>query len=311
MNFALRRLGAAFVLLLVLSIAGFAILRLMPGDFVTVLLTAQSDGVLPSPQDVAAYASRMGFDAPLPQQYLTWLGQLLRGDMGISFTQNQPVAQMVASAAQNSLLLAASVILMALLFAFPVALVAALRPNSLFDRGLMLASVAGMSVPTFWLALLLSLLLVLKLGWLPSSGFESARHIVLPALVAAVGVAGFLARYLRSLLLEQSQRPYIRTARAQGASALSAMLYHALPNCAPALLTVLGAQVIAIFEGMLVIETIFNWPGMGRLFVTALMSRDFPVIQACFLVIGAGYVAINFAVDILVGRSDRRIGGAI
>ena len=306
-----RRIFAALLLLITLSVAGFAILRLMPGDFVTVLLTAQSDGVLPEPEAVAAYAEQMGFDAPLPLQYLRWLGEVLQGDFGLSFTRNQPVTEMIGAAAQNSLLLALSVILLALVIAFPLALTAALRPGSLFDRALMLVSVAGMSVPTFWLALLLSLLLVLQLGWLPSSGFDSPRHILLPALTAATGVAGFLARYLRSLLLEESQRPYIRTARAQGATALSALLCHALPNAAPALLTVLGAQLIMIFEGMLVIETIFNWPGMGRLFVSALLSRDFPVIQACFLVIGASYVVINLAVDLLLGHSDRRIGGAV
>ena len=306
-----RRGFAAFTLLVVLSIAGFAILRLMPGDFVAVLLTAQSDGVLPTPEAVAAYAATNGFDAPLPVQYLRWLGDVLGGDLGTSFTQARPVADLIKDAARNSALLTGSVMLTALLVAFPVAIIAALRPNSLIDRAVMLFSVAGMSVPTFWYALLLSLLFVLQLRWLPSSGFDSAVHIILPTLVAATGVAGFLARYLRSLLIEQCQRPHILTARAQGASQLGALIRHAIPNCAPALLTVIGAQMIHIFEGMLVIETIFNWPGMGRLFVNALMSRDFPVIQACFLVIGTAYVAINLAVDLAVGLADRRSGGAV
>lgn len=306
-----RRGVAALILLLGLSIAGFAILRLMPGDFATVLLTAQSDGVLPSPEAVAIYAATHGFDDPLPLQYLRWLGEVMQGNLGESFTQDRPVAELIAAAAKNSALLTLSVIATALLLAFPVAIIAALKPNSVFDRAVMLFSVAGMSVPTFWYALLLSLLFVLHLRWLPSSGFDSAVHIILPTLVAATGVAGFLARYLRSLLLEQAQRPHILTARAQGGGALSTMIRHAIPNCGPALLTVIGAQVIHIFEGMLVIETIFNWPGMGRLFVNALMSRDFPVIQACFLVIGATYVAINLLVDIALGLLDRRAGGAV
>ena len=306
-----RRGIAAMILLLALSIAGFAILRLMPGDFVAVLLTAQSDGVLPSPEAVAIYAAENGFDAPLPLQYLRWLGEVIQGNLGVSFTQDRPVADLIGAAAKNSALLTVSVIGTALLIAFPVAIIAALKPNSLFDRAVMLFSVAGMSVPTFWYALLLSLLFVLQLRWLPSSGFDSPVHIILPTLVAATGVAGFLARYLRSLLLEQSQRPHILTARAQGGAALPTLIRHAIPNCGPALLTVIGAQVIHIFEGMLVIETIFNWPGMGRLFVNALMSRDFPVIQACFLVIGAAYVAINLAVDLALGLLDRRAGGAV
>ena len=299
------------MLLIALSIAGFAILRLMPGDFVTVLLTAQSDGVLPSSAEVAAYAAQHGFDDPLPMQYLRWLYGVVQGELGVSFTQSRPVGLMLAEAARNSALLSASVMIAALLFAMPVAIAAALRPGSLLDRGVMLFSVGGMSVPTFWYALLLSLLFVLQLRILPSSGFDGPLHLVLPTLVAATGVAGFLARYLRSLFLEQLQKPYILTARAQGASALSALLRHAIPNCAPALLTVIGAQIIHIFEGMLVIETIFNWPGMGRLFVNALMSRDFPVIQACFIAIGGAYVLINLLVDLAVGLVDRRTGGGL
>lgn len=306
-----KRIGAAAVLLFCLSAAGFLILQLLPGDPVAVLMMAQNDGIPPSPAEVAAYAALHGLDAPLPLQYLRWLQSFVTGDMGQSFVQGRPVAEIVSTAMGNSLALTASVVLCAVLIAMPVALVCALRPNSLWDRGLMLISVAGMSVPTFWYALLLSLLFVLTLGWLPSSGFSTPLHIVLPTLVAATGIAGFLARYLRSVLLEELQRPHVLAARAQGYSTLSALLRHALPNALPQILTVLGAQVIHVFEGMLVIETVFNWPGMGRVFVTALMDRDFPVIQACFLTIGAAYVLVNLAIDISITLLDRQMKGAV
>ena len=307
----IKRSLAALVLLVVLSIAGFAVLRLMPGDFVTVLLTAQMDGQMPKPEVVAAFAHERGFDAPLPMQYLRWLGQFLSGDMGLSLTQKRPVSQMLGDAAWNSLLLAATTLSAALLVAVPVAAISAMRPNTLLDRALMMFAVAGMSVPTFWYALLASLLFVLYLGLLPSSGFSTPAHIVLPALVAATGIAGLLARYLRTILLEESAKPYMLAARASGCGPVRALVQHAFPNAMPAILTVVGAQVIHVFEGMLVIETIFNWPGMGRLFVNALMSRDFPVIQACFITIGGAYVIANLIVDLVIAGLDRRAYGAV
>jgi len=307
----IKRSLAALVLLVVLSIAGFAVLRLMPGDFVTVLLTAQMDGQMPKPEVVAAFAHERGFDAPLPMQYLRWLGQFLSGDMGLSLTQKRPVSQMLGDAAWNSLLLAATTLSAALLVAVPVAAISAMRPNTLLDRALMMFAVAGMSVPTFWYALLASLLFVLYLGLLPSSGFSTPAHIVLPTLVAATGIAGLLARYLRTILLEESAKPYMLAARASGCGPVRALVQHAFPNAMPAILTVVGAQVIHVFEGMLVIETIFNWPGMGRLFVNALMSRDFPVIQACFITIGGAYVIANLIVDLVIAGLDRRAYGAV
>ena len=307
----IKRSLAALVLLVVLSIAGFAVLRLMPGDFVTVLLTAQMDGQMPKPEVVAAFAHERGFDAPLPMQYLRWLGQFLSGDMGLSLTQKRPVSQMLGDAAWNSLLLAATTLSAALLVAVPVAAISAMRPNTLLDRALMMFAVAGMSVPTFWYALLASLLFVLYLGLLPSSGFSTPAHIVLPTLVAATGIAGLLARYLRTILLEESAKPYMLAARASGCGPVRALVQHAFPNAMPAILTIVGAQVIHVFEGMLVIETIFNWPGMGRLFVNALMSRDFPVIQACFITIGGAYVVANLIVDLVIAGLDRRAYGAV
>lgn len=306
-----HRLSAAFFLLLAISIAGFAILHLMPGDYVAVLMTAQSDGIPPTVQEVAAYAAANGLDAPMPVQYLRWLAGIVTGDLGQSFSQGRPVAAMLGGAAWNSATLTATVVVSALVLALPAAIAAALRPNSTLDRALMLFSVAGMSIPTFWYALLASLLFVLHLRWLPSSGFSTPIHIILPTLVAATGIAGFLARYLRSLLLEEIQRPHVLAARAQGHSAVGVLLRHALPNALPQILTVMGAQIIHVFEGMLVIETIFNWPGMGRLFVSSLMNRDFPVMQACFVTIAGGYVLINLAVDVSVTLLDRHSKGAV
>ncbi len=307
----MKRGLAALVLLLALSIAGFAILRLMPGDFVTVLLTAQMDGQMPTPEVVAAFARERGFDAPLPVQYLHWLGQFLAGDMGQSLIHKRPVAEILGDAAWNSLLLAATTLIVALAVAIPIATISAMRPNTLVDRLLMMFAVTGMSMPTFWYALLASLFFVLYLGLLPSSGFSTSAHIVLPTLVAATGIAGLLARYLRTVLLEESSKPYMLAVRASGCGPVRALVRHAFPNAMPAILTIVGAQIIYVFEGMLVIETIFNWPGMGRLFVNALMSRDFPIIQACFITIGGGYVIANLIVDLVIAGLDRRAYGAV
>jgi peptide/nickel transport system permease protein len=307
----MKRFLAAVVLLIALTVAGFAILRLMPGDFVTVLLTTQMDGQLPTPEVVAAFARERGFDDPLPLQYVRWLGQFLSGDMGRSLIQNRPVADMLADGAWNSLLLTTTTLVAALLVAIPAAATSALRPNTIVDRLVMMVSVTGMSIPTFWYALLASLLFALYLGLLPSSGFSTPAHIVLPTLVAATGIAGLLARYLRTLFLEESVKPYMLAARASGCGPVRALVRHAFPNAMPAILTIIGAQIIYVFEGMLVIETIFNWPGMGRLFVNALMSRDFPVIQACFITIGGCYVISNLLVDMTIAGFDRRAYGTV
>lgn len=300
------RLFSAALLLLAISIAGFALLRLMPGNFAEVLLMSQMDGTLPDAAALARFSAENGFDAPLPQQYLVWLGNVLAGDFGRSMVSGTPVADELALRVAASLKLAVAALLLALAIALPVGAVCAAFPGSLLDRGLAAFAVLGMSIPNFWYALLLALLFSLALGWLPSTGYGTPAHLVLPTLAIATSVCGILARYVRGCLLEELAQPYMRTARAKGLSSTRALLTHAAPNVLPAVLTLTGLQFARIFDGLIIVETLFGWPGIGRMMVEALLARDYPMIQASFLVVACGYVLVNLAVDYAIALYDPR-----
>lgn len=305
------RLVSACFLLLAVSIAGFALLRLMPGDFAEVLLMSQMDGTLPDPETVARFSAENGFDRPLPIQYLAWLGSVLSGDLGTSFVTGEPVIDDIALRVGASLQLATTALLLGLALALPVGALCAAFPGGLLDRALAGLAVVGMSIPNFWYALLLALLFSLVLGWLPSGGYGTPAHMVLPALVIATSITGVLARYVRGCLLEELSQPYVRTARAKGLSGARVLLAHAAPNVLPAVLTLTGLQFARIFDGMIIVETLFGWPGIGRLMVEALLARDYPLIQATFLVVACGYVLVNLAVDYLIALYDPRTRGIV
>lgn len=307
----LSRLLSALGLMLVVSVAGFALLRLLPGDFAEVLLIAQMDGELPNARALADFSARQGFDAPLPIQYLRWLGGALSGDLGESLITGEPVARGILLRLAYSLALALTALLLSLAIALPIALATARFRNSPFDRFCAAIAVLGMSIPNFWYALLLALVFSLALGWLPSSGYGTWQHAVLPTLVIGTSVCGVTMRYIRSLLLDEAGRPYMRTAAAKGLTPLSALIRHALPNATPAIVTLAGLQFARIFDGVIIVETLFGWPGIGRLLVESLQNRDFTLIQATFLVIAAGYVLTNLLVDVAITLLDPRVRGAV
>ena len=168
-------------------------------------------------------------------------------------------------------------------------------------------AVVGMSIPNFWFALLLALFFALTLGWLPSTGYGTTAHLVLPAIAIATSISGILARYVRGCLLEELSQPYVRTARAKGLSQPRVLLGHAAPNVLPAVLTLTGMQLTRIFDGMIIVETLFGWPGIGRMMVEALLARDYSLIQACFLVVAGGYAIVNLAVDYAIALYDPRV----
>jgi peptide/nickel transport system permease protein len=302
-----HRLLSAAGLLFAVSLAGFALLRLMPGDFAEVLLIAQMDGELPSTEALADFSASHGFDDPLPLQYLRWLGGALSGDLGTSLITGAPVAQEIVLRLANSFVLALAALLLSLALALPIALATARFRNGLFDRLCGAVAVLGMSIPNFWYALLLALLFSLALGWLPSSGYGTWQHAVLPTLVIGTSVCGVTTRYIRSLLLDEAGRPYMRTAAAKGLAPLAALVRHALPNAMPAIVTLAGLQFARIFDGVIIVETLFGWPGIGRLLVESLLNRDFPLIQASFLVIAVGYVVTNLLVDLVIAAIDPRV----
>lgn len=307
----LSRASYSAILLLLLSLTSFSLLHLMPGNFAEVLLMAQMDGHIPSPEVLAAFSAEHGFDRPLPLQYLSWLGDVFTGDLGNSLVTGDPVAREILLRLESSLQLAGLGIALSLAISLPLAFAAARYPNSWIDRAGMTLAVIGMSIPNFWYALLLAILFSLMLGWLPSSGHGTLAHLVLPVLVIGTSAAGVTSRYTRSLLLDEKARPYMRTAAAKGIAPLPALLRHAWPNAFPGFLTLVGLQFARIFDGIIVVETLFAWPGIGRLLVESLLARDFPVIQACFLVIGTAYVLIHLGVDLMIALLDPRGGKAV
>ncbi|WP_029010978.1 ABC transporter permease [Azospirillum halopraeferens] len=307
----LHRVLYATALLLAVSMAGFALLRLMPGDAGEVLLIHQMAGELPGPEALARFKREHGLDDPLPLQYLRWLGAVLGGDLGRSFQTGDPVAQEVGMRLVNSVLLGAAAMALACAVAFPAGIAAALWRGGPVDRAVSALAVLGMAVPNFWYALLAVLLFSLTLGWLPSSGYGTWAHVVLPALVVGTSLSGVIARFVRSTCAEELPRAYVRTGRAKGVGEVPLMLRHVLPNTMVPVLALLGLQAARVFDGIVVVETVFAWPGLGRLLVDAILSRDFPVIQGCLLVLGVVYAGLHLAVDVAAMLVDPRIRGAV
>jgi len=307
----IRRFCFAAILLLAVCTASFALLRLLPGDFALALLTAQMDGDLPGDAALARFRAEQGFDDPLPLQYLRWLGDAARGELGTSFLTGDPVGVEVGLRVGNTLLLTVAAMGVACLIAFPLGIAAGANRGSWLDRAVIVLATLGMSLPNFWLGLLLVLLFSLSLGWLPSSGYGTAAHLVLPALVAGTSLAGVIARYIRGAVAGELPRDYVRTGRTKGLARTALLLRHVLPNTMVGVLTLLGLQAARTFDSLIVVETVFGWPGLGRLLVESVLGRDFPVMQACVMAVGVAYIAIHLAVDLLATVVDPRLQQAV
>ena len=307
----LPRLAQSFALLIALTMFSFALMHLMPGDFAELLLIERMGGALPGPEVLARFKAEAGFDDPVVHQYLRWLGGILKGEPGLSFSSGDSVWAEIGLRVENTMILAAASIAVSLALAVPIGIVAAARQGSLWDRLSMLLAVLGMAIPNFWYSLIMVMVFSLFLGWLPVSGYGHWTHVVLPALVIGTSMAGVTARFIRSCVLDVLSRDFVRTANSKGLGQLRILLGHALPNALVPIVTLLGLQVGKMFDGVVVVETIFAWPGIGRLLVESIFSRDFPVLQLCVLVVGAVYIAVNLAVDLLVMAIDPRIRGAL
>lgn len=301
LNFVVRRVLRAFLTIAICVTAVFVILRLA-GDPTDILLP---DDTLPEVK--AEYRERWGIDRPIPEQYLRFLVALSQGDLGVSFADGRAATIVVVEAIPNTLLLAGAALVLALLVGIPLGIFAALKHNSALDRIVMSIAVLGFSIPTFFLGILLILLLALTLRWLPSSGTETWWHLVMPTLTLAAGLLGKVARFMRTAMLEVLGQSFVRTARAKGVPRLPVLLRHVFPNAAVPLLMFLGIETGLLFAGAAVTETIFAWPGVGRLLVSSAGSRDLPVIQAAILFVAAVIIACNLAVDIIHALIDPRI----
>ena len=305
-----RRLTALMVTLLVASLLIFLLLEILPGDPAAVIL-----GVGAQEDTLRALRAELGLDLPAPVRYLNWLGEVLQGDLGRSYTYDTPVQELLLNRVELSLPLALLAILLSTGIAIPLGVFAASRHRKVSDTGIMGFAQLGVAVPNFWFAILLILLFSVKLGWFSAGGFAgwdagwfpAFKSLVLPAVALALPQAAILARVTRSSVLETVQEDYIRTARAKGLSRSQALWRHAVRNALIPVVTILGLQLSFLLAGTIIIENVFYLPGVGRLLFQAIAQRDLMVVKNLVLVLAATVVLINFLVDLLYAVLDPRL----
>jgi len=302
-SLAAHRLITALVVLLGVSSITFFLLHLVPGDPIEVML-----GESANIADRAQLRTELGLDAPLLQQWLEFHKGLLSFDFGESLYSKKPIATTLAERIPWTFMLAIASLMVAIVISVPLGVVAALRPNTAWDTIAATVSLLGVSIPNFLLGPLLIIVFAIGLGWFPVSGTERVTSIVLPALTLGASLAAILSRMIRASLLEVLSEEYIVSARARGLGAIAVVSYHAMPNAALPILTILGLQLGALLGGAVITEMIFAWPGVGQLTIEAIQRRDYPLVQACVLVISFAYVAVNTLTDLIYARVDPRIG---
>jgi peptide/nickel transport system permease protein len=308
--FMFRRLTALMVTLFVASLLIFLLLEILPGDPAAVIL-----GVGAQEDTLRALRAELGLDLPAPVRYLNWLGEVLQGDLGRSYTYDTPVQELLLNRVELSLPLALLAILLSTGIAIPLGVFAASRHRKVADTGIMGFAQLGVAVPNFWFAILLILLFSVKLGWFSAGGFAgwdagwfpALKSLVLPAVALALPQAAILARVTRSSVLETVQEDYIRTARAKGLSRSQALWRHAVRNALIPVVTILGLQLSFLLAGTIIIENVFYLPGVGRLLFQAIAQRDLMVVKNLVLVLAATVVMINFLVDLLYAVLDPRL----
>jgi len=298
------------VTLLVASLLIFLLLEILPGDPAAVIL-----GVGAQEDTLRALRAELGLDLPAPVRYLNWIGEVLQGDLGRSYTYDTPVQELLLNRVELSLPLALLAILLSTGIAIPLGVFAASRHRKVADTGIMGFAQLGVAVPNFWFAILLILLFSVKLGWFSAGGFAgwdagwfpAFKSLVLPAVALALPQAAILARVTRSSVLETVQEDYIRTARAKGLSRSQALWRHAVRNALIPVVTILGLQLSFLLAGTIIIENVFYLPGVGRLLFQAIAQRDLMVVKNLVLVLAATVVLINFLVDLLYAVLDPRL----
>ena len=309
-RFVLRRVAQSIVVLFGVSLIVFALVQVVPGDPVRLAL-----GTRFTPEAYDALRERAGFDKPLPVQYLSYVGNALSGDLGVSFRTGQPVTEALMARLPATLSLALCGLLVALTIAVPLGVVSAMRSGSWADNVATAVSQVGVSIPDFWMAILLILFFSGTLGLLPPSGyvplFEDpvgwASHMVLPSVVIGVVSGAILTRFIRAAVLESLGQDHVRTARSKGLKEGLVLRRHVLRNALIPIITVTGLQLATLLGGVIVVEVIFAWPGVGRLTLDAVRARDYPVMQGAVLLIAALFLLINLLVDLLYAAVDPRI----
>jgi ABC-type dipeptide/oligopeptide/nickel transport system permease component len=301
-TFILRRLALAVPVLLGVVFIVMLTIDLLPGDAVTLML-----GEHATPEAVATLRAHLGLDQPFVTRYVQYVGRVARGDLGRSIQQNRPVADELADAWPATLELTAAALVLATAVGVAAGVVSAVRPNSLFDALARLGSLFGLSMPIFWTGLVLIVVFSLWLNWLPVGGAGSPSHLVLPAVTLALPSVAMIARMTRSAVLDVLREDYVRTARAKGVTERWVLLKHALRNAFIPIVTLLGLQSGQLMGGAVLTETVFAWPGLGRLMVKAIFARDYVLLQGAVLVFALAFVVINLAVDLSYGVLDPRV----
>ncbi len=301
-RFLLRRLGLLVLVVLSIVTIVFLIIHLIPGDPIEVML-----GETALPADREALRHALGLDRPVLEQYGRYLYGLLQGDLGNSIHTRRPVAALLAERIPATLELTFASLLIALAISIPVGVLAAAKARSWFDHSSMLGALLGVSIPNFWLGPMLIVLFSLQLGWLPASGRGGISHLILPAVTLGTALAAILTRMTRASLLEVLPKDFVQTARAKGLREVWVLMRHALRNALIPIITLTGLQCGALLSGAIITETIFAWPGIGRLILQAIATRDYPLVQGCVLVFALGYVGVNLVADLLYAWSDPRV----
>lgn len=301
-RFIIRRLLMFIPVLLGIILLVFIILDFTPGDPAQIIL-----GDMATPAEVAKLRTEMGLDDPLLVRYGRYVLGLVQGEMGISYKSATPVSAEIAARFPNTLKLAAASTLVAVLLALPLGIIAAIKQNSIFDSASMLASLIGISMPIFWLGPLLMLFFSLRLGWFPVSGAETLRHLILPSVALGFINMAAIARTTRSSMLEVIRQDYIRTALSKGLAFRKVIIRHALPNALIPTITIVGLQIGSLLGGMIITETVFAWPGVGRLMIQSIYSRDTPLVIGCIVAVCLCYSIVNLIVDLLYAAADPRL----
>jgi peptide/nickel transport system permease protein len=296
-----RMTGALLVIFGVTAIV-FLLIHLIPGDPVEIML-----GESASVADREVLRIALGLDKPVLSQFINYLEGLLHLDLGTSIHFRRPVSELLLERLPATGLLAAATLAVSMALAFPLGVIAAIRRNTAWDSGAMGFSMLGVSIPNFWLGPLLILMFSLWLGWFPVSGRDGFVSVVLPALTLGTGLAAVLSRMVRSSMLEVLGEDYMRTARAKGLAPHRVILRHGLRNALLPVITLLGLQLGALLAGAVITETVFSWPGVGLLTIESIQTRDYPVLQACVLLISTTYVFVNLLTDIVYAWIDPRI----
>ncbi len=302
LRYLTRRLLLTIPVLLGVATLVFALIHFIPGDPAQAML-----GEGASPEDIAQLRTRLGLDRPLLMQYGVFLSGAVHGDLGVSLRNDQPVAKQILERMPATAELAFAAMAVALLIALPLGIVAAVWRGTWIDHTAMTLSLVGISIPNFWLGPMMAIVFAVQLGWLPVGGSGTLAHLVLPSVTLGAALAAILARMTRASLLEELREPYVLAARAKGVSRSRAVLHHAFRNSLIPIVTILGLQFGVVLTGAVITETIFAWPGIGRLLIQSISFRDYPTVQGCVLLIAVTYVGVNLLTDLTYGFLDPRI----